>query len=41
MTSTEALRRTTLPKKLIVIGAGYIAVELGHAYGALGCEVHF
>ncbi len=41
MTSTEALRRTTLPKKLIVIGAGYIAVELGHAYGALGSEVHF
>lgn len=41
MTSTEALRRTSLPKKLIVIGAGYIAVELGHAYGALGCEVHF
>lgn len=41
MTSTEALRRTTLPKKLIVIGGGYIAVELGHAYGALGCEVHF
>jgi dihydrolipoamide dehydrogenase len=41
MTSTEALRRTALPKKMIVMGAGYIAVELGHAYGALGCEVHF
>ncbi len=41
MTSTEALRRTSLPKKMIVIGGGYIAVELGHAYGALGCEVHF
>ena len=41
LTSTEALRRTTLPKKMIVIGASYIAVELGHAYGALGCEVHF
>lgn len=41
MTSTEALRRTTLPKKMIVIGASYIAVELGHAYGALGCETHF
>jgi mycothione reductase len=41
MTSTEALRNTRLPKKLIVIGAGYIAVELGHAYGALGSEVHF
>ena len=41
MTSTEALRNTTFPKKLIVVGAGYIACELGHAYGALGCEVHF
>jgi len=41
MTSTEALRRTNLPKKMIIIGASYIAVELGHAYGALGCEVHF
>lgn len=41
MTSTEALRNTNLPKKLIAIGAGYIAVELGHAYGALGSEVDF
>jgi len=41
MTSTEALRRTDLPKKMIVIGASYIAVELGHAYGALGTETHF
>ncbi len=41
MTSTEALRRETLPSKLIIIGGGYIAVEIGHAYGALGCDVHF
>ena len=41
MTSTEALRNTKLPKKMIIIGAGYIAVELGHAYGALGTDVHF
>jgi len=41
MTSTEALRNTKLPRKMIVIGGGYIAVELGHAYGALGTEVHF
>lgn len=26
---------------MIVIGGGYIAVELGHVYGAVGCEVHF
>lgn len=41
LTSTEALRNTKLPKRLIVIGAGYIAVELGFAYRALGCEVDF
>ena len=41
MTSTEALRRTDLPQRMIVIGAGYIATELGHAYGAFGTEVHF
>lgn len=41
MTSTEALRNLTLPKRLIVLGAGYIAVELGYAYRALGSEVHF
>lgn len=40
MTSAQALRRRNLPKKLIVIGGGYIACELGHAYGALGSDVH-
>eukprot|EP00931_Biecheleriopsis_adriatica_P018170 TRINITY_DN12806_c1_g2_i1.p1 TRINITY_DN12806_c1_g2~~TRINITY_DN12806_c1_g2_i1.p1 ORF type:complete len:587 (-),score=129.98 TRINITY_DN12806_c1_g2_i1:18-1778(-) len=40
LTSTEALRLKQMPKKLIVIGAGYIATELGHMYGALGTEVH-
>ena len=41
MTSTEALRNTRKPRKMIVIGAGYIAAELGHFYGALGTEVPF
>ena len=41
MTSTEALRNTKLPKRLVVVGAGYIGCELGHAYGGLGSEVHF
>ena len=40
LTSTEALRLKKLPKKIVVIGAGYIAVELGHMFGALGSEVH-
>ncbi len=30
LTNTEALRLTTQPRKLIVIGGGYIATELGH-----------
>jgi len=41
MTSREALRCTTLPEHLIVIGAGYIAVELGGAYAAAGASVEF
>jgi dihydrolipoamide dehydrogenase len=41
MTSTEALRNTSLPKTLTVIGGGYIAVELGYAYAALGSQVKF
>lgn len=41
MTSTEALRRQHLPKSMIVLGGGYIACELGHAYAALGTKTHF
>ncbi len=40
-TSTEALRARELPKRLIVIGGGYIGVELGHAYSALGSKTEF
>lgn len=40
LTSTEALRLRKQPKNMIVIGAGYIAVELGHYFGAMGTEVH-
>ncbi|RHX90578.1 dihydrolipoyl dehydrogenase [Leptospira stimsonii] len=41
MTSREALRRTELPKSLIVIGGGFIALELGFAYSAFGSDVTF
>ena len=41
MTSTEALRSTELPKSMIILGGGYIACEIGHAYGALGTKTHF
>jgi len=41
MTSTEALRNTTLPSSMIIIGGGFIGAELGHAYGALGTKTIF
>lgn len=41
MTSTEALKNTKQPTSLIVIGGGYIGVELGHFYGAVGTDVTF
>ncbi len=41
MTSTEALRNTSLPSSMIVIGGGYIACEIGYAYNALGCPTTF
>ncbi|MDA0576758.1 MAG: dihydrolipoyl dehydrogenase [Verrucomicrobia bacterium] len=40
MTSTEALRNTTPPRRLLILGGGYIAAELGYAYSALGTDVH-
>ena len=39
-TSTEALANRVLPEKLVILGGSFIACELGHAYGALGTEVH-
>ncbi len=41
MTSREALRRTDLPKRLLVIGGGYIGLELGFAYSAFGSQTTF
>lgn len=37
--STGALELQALPKRLAVIGAGYIGLELGIAFRKLGCEV--
>ena len=39
ISSTEALTLDELPKSLVVIGAGYIGLELGIAYRKFGCEV--
>jgi dihydrolipoamide dehydrogenase len=39
MDSTTALELADVPKKLLVIGGGYIGLELGTVYAALGSEV--
>lgn len=39
VSSTEALAPQTLPKQLVVVGGGYIGLELGMAYRKLGAEV--
>ncbi|TAM40800.1 MAG: dihydrolipoyl dehydrogenase [Burkholderiaceae bacterium] len=39
ISSTEALAPQTLPRRLVVVGAGYIGLELGTAYRKLGAEV--
>jgi dihydrolipoamide dehydrogenase len=39
ISATEALSPATLPKRLVVVGAGYIGLELGIAYRKLGAEV--
>ena len=39
ITSTEALKLKEIPKKLIIIGAGVIGLELGQVYNRLGSEV--
>ena len=39
ISSTEALAPQHLPKRLTVVGAGYIGLELGIAYRKLGVEV--
>jgi dihydrolipoamide dehydrogenase len=41
LSSTGALSLKEVPKKLIVIGAGIIGVELGSVYSRLGSEVVF
>lgn len=40
LTSKEALRLEQQPKRLIVLGGGYIACELAFYFAALGTDVH-
>lgn len=39
ITSTEALNITTLPKHMVIIGAGVIGLELGSVFARLGTQV--
>jgi dihydrolipoamide dehydrogenase len=39
ISSTEALDLTEVPKSMIVIGGGYIGIELGQTYAKLGTKV--
>ena len=39
VSSTEALSPQDVPRRLVVVGAGYIGLELGMAYRKLGAEV--
>ena len=39
MTSTEALELEEIPQSLLIIGGGYIGMELGSVYASLGAEV--
>ncbi len=39
ITSTEALNITKVPKKMVIIGAGVIGLELGSVYARLGTEI--
>src|SRR6202021_2138744 len=39
MTSTEALEIEDIPENLLVVGGGYIGMELGTVYAALGSMI--
>ena len=40
VSSTGALSLKTVPKKMVVIGGGYIGLEMGSVWSRLGSEVH-
>jgi dihydrolipoamide dehydrogenase len=39
LTSPDALRLREHPDRLVVVGGGYIAAEMGHFFGAMGSEI--
>ncbi len=38
-TSDTIMRRPTAPARLVILGGGFVAAELGHVYSALGTDV--
>ncbi len=40
LSSTGALSMSKVPKKMLIIGAGYIGLEMGSVWSRLGSEVH-
>ena len=40
LSSTGALNMSKVPKKMIIIGAGYIGLEMGSVWSRLGSDVH-
>jgi dihydrolipoamide dehydrogenase len=40
VSSTGALKLQVVPKKMVVVGAGYIGLEMGSVWSRLGAEVH-
>ena len=40
LSSTGALNISKLPKKMVVVGGGYIGLEMGSVWSRLGTEVH-
>ncbi len=40
VSSTGALKLETVPKKMVIVGGGYIGLEMGSVWSRLGSEVH-
>jgi len=40
VSSTGALKLEQVPKKMVVVGGGYIGLEMGYVWSRLGSEVH-
>ena len=40
VSSTGALELKQVPKKMVVVGGGYIGLEMGSVWSRLGAEVH-